>query len=78
MMEKVDGRRNRVWCAVKTSSMGSIAKYLENRAEVPQTFDMRTMLAMGSMQNALEDHEPHLGYCKARGLQQWARKDYTC
>eukprot|EP00974_Lingulodinium_polyedra_P085072 8235151-Lingulodinium_polyedra.AAC.1 len=38
---------------------------------------MRTMLAMGSMQSALESHEPHLGYCKARGLQQWIRHDYT-
>eukprot|EP00974_Lingulodinium_polyedra_P002085 195742-Lingulodinium_polyedra.AAC.1 len=38
---------------------------------------MRTMLAMGSMQSALENQASHLGDCTARGLQQWTRNDYT-
>eukprot|EP00974_Lingulodinium_polyedra_P114711 11108688-Lingulodinium_polyedra.AAC.1 len=29
------------------------------------------------MHSALQGQEPHLGYCKARGLQQWTNKDYT-
>eukprot|EP00974_Lingulodinium_polyedra_P080115 7760434-Lingulodinium_polyedra.AAC.1 len=54
-----------------------MAKDLEHRAEVPQTFEMGTMLAMGSMQSALEGQESHLGYCKARGLEKWGRKCHT-
>eukprot|EP00974_Lingulodinium_polyedra_P015038 1455735-Lingulodinium_polyedra.AAC.1 len=38
---------------------------------------MRTMLAIGAMQSRLEDKESPLGYCKARGLQQWMRVDHT-
>eukprot|EP00975_Prorocentrum_lima_P023770 5002814-Prorocentrum_lima.AAC.1 len=38
---------------------------------------MRTMLALGNMQQAMEGQESHLGYCKARGLQKWTSTDIT-
>eukprot|EP00974_Lingulodinium_polyedra_P084529 8182383-Lingulodinium_polyedra.AAC.1 len=60
-MEKAGGKQHAAWSVAATWSRDPSQKDLDNWAEPPQTFDMRTMPPIGAMQSRLEDKESPLG-----------------